>query len=48
MKDGDKKKKLVLKPMRDHDNVTSKRKGCSFSLLNMNEFVDKSKESKVV
>ncbi|KAK2966379.1 hypothetical protein RJ640_021523 [Escallonia rubra] len=46
VKDGERKKKLVLKPMKD--DIAKKGKGCSATLLNIRDFLEESKESGIV
>ncbi|KAK2973785.1 hypothetical protein RJ640_008190 [Escallonia rubra] len=46
VKDGERKKKLVLKPMKD--DIARKGKGYSTTLLNIREFLEESKDSGIV
>ena len=47
VKNGDRKKKLVLKPMKD-DQFECTRRGCSSLLLNSSDFVEQSRETGIV
>ncbi|KAK2971902.1 hypothetical protein RJ640_011683 [Escallonia rubra] len=46
VKDGERKKKLVLKLMKD--DIAKKGKGCSATLLNIRDFLEECKESRIV
>ena len=47
VKNGDRKKKLVLKPMKD-DQFECTRRGCSSLLLNSSDFMEQSRETEIV